>query len=136
MTELKIVVSDPKTGKSYQKVIADNAFAGKKLKQKVRGDELGLGLEGYELEITGGSDDAGFPMREDIEGTVRKRALLTGGVGIKSKTRSHKEQGIRIRKSVAANTVHHKTAQVNLKILTYGAKPVEEVLGKKEEPKA
>lgn len=134
MAELKVVVSDPKTGKSYQKVIADNAFTGKKLKQKVKGDELGL--EGYELEITGGSDDAGFPMREDIDGTVRKRALLTSGVGIKTKTRTDKEQGIRIRKSVAANTVHQKTAQLNLKILTYGAKPVEEILGKKEEPKA
>lgn len=133
MAELKIVVSDPKTGKSYQKVLPENIFVGQKIKQKVKGDEFGL--SGYELEITGGSDDAGFPMRYDIDGSVRKKALLAGGVGIKTKTRAHKEQGIRIRKSVAGNTAHAKTAQINLKILSYGSTPIEEILGKKEEAK-
>ena len=73
MAELKIVVSDPKTGKSYQKALAENVLIGKKLKQKIKGDELGLA--GYELEITGGSDDSGFGMRSDMEGLLKKRCL-------------------------------------------------------------
>ncbi|MDI6737256.1 MAG: 30S ribosomal protein S6e [Nanoarchaeota archaeon] len=133
MTELKIVVSDPKTGKSFQKAIAENSLSGMKIGQKVDGE--GIGLSGYELEVTGGSDDSGFGMRSDMEGSLKRSALLTGGVGIKKKVTRHKEQGIRLRRTVAGNTIGAKTAQVNLKVLKYGSETLAKLFGKEEAPK-
>lgn len=133
MAELKIVVSDPKTGKSYQKAIAENSLAGMKLNQKLSGDEIGL--PGYEFKITGGSDDSGFGMRSDMEGTLKRKALLTSGAGIKNKVRTNKEQGIRLRRTVAGNTISAKTAQVNLKVLKYGSETLAKLFGKEEAPK-
>jgi len=133
MPEFKITISDPKTGKSYNKVIDTDIFKRKKIKEKVTGDALGL--KDYELEITGGSDTSGFAMRSDIEGTSKRKALLTGGVGVTILRR-----GSRIRKTVRGHEISLETAQVNLKIIKYGSKPVEEIFGtkkeeKKEEPK-
>ncbi|MDD4878415.1 MAG: 30S ribosomal protein S6e [Candidatus Nanoarchaeia archaeon] len=133
MAELKIVVNDPKTGKSFQKAIAENSLSGMKINQKLNGEEVGL--PGYELEITGGSDDSGFGMRSDMEGPLKRKALLTGGVGIKTKVTKHKEQGIRLRKTVAGNTISAKTAQVNLKVLKYGPDSLAKLFGKEEAPK-
>jgi len=130
MAEIKAVINDPKTGKSYQKILSKELLLGKKIRQRISGNLFGL--PEYELEITGGSDDAGFPMRTDIEGTERKRALLTGGPGIRIGAKIKKEKGLRLRKTVRGNTIGEKTAQVNMKIVKYGAKPIEELLGKKE----
>ena len=76
MANFKIVISDPKTRKAYQKEVDEthSGLAGKKLGDMVSGSSLGL--VGYELEITGGSDKQGFPMRRDVEGTVRKKILI------------------------------------------------------------
>ena len=48
-----------------------------------------------DLEITGGSDNDGFPMRKDVEGSARKKIILTGAPGFHPKT-----DGLRKRKSV------------------------------------
>lgn len=130
MVEVKVVINDAKTGKSYQKPFPQEPFLGLKLKDKLNGETLGL--NGYELQVTGGSDDAGFPMRSDIQGTPRKMALLSSGVGVKKSVAGHK--GIRIRKSVRGNTISSKTAQVNVKVVKYGLKSLEESLG--VQPKA
>ncbi len=61
MAEFKLTISDPKTGKAYQKQIKDDEtriFIGKAISEKVIGDSFGL--TGYEFEIRGGSDAAGF----------------------------------------------------------------------------
>jgi small subunit ribosomal protein S6e len=126
MPEFKITISDPKTGKSYNKVLDTDIFKRKKIREKVLGDALGL--KGYELEITGGSDTSGFAMRYDIEGTAKKKALLTGGVGV-----TILRKGSRIRKTVRGHEISLETAQVNLKIVKYGTKPVEEIFGTKKE---
>ena len=130
MVEVKVVINDVKSGKSYQKPFPQDAFLGLKLNDKINGETLGL--DGYEFQVTGGSDDAGFPMRSDIQGTARKKALLSKGVGVKTVIEGHK--GIRVRKSVRGNTVSDKTAQLNLKVLKYGSKSLEENLG--VQPKA
>lgn len=129
MAEFKCVINDAKTGKSYQKPVDLNLFLGKKLKDKVDGSTLGL--SGYELEITGGSDNAGFPMREDIPGNLRKKALLSGGVGVHIK-----RKGMRVRKTVRGNTVDKDIAQLNLRIVKYGKGSLEKALGlvKEEAP--
>ncbi len=129
MVEVRYVVNDGKTGKTFQKAIEDEALVGKRIGDKISGDFLGL--EGYELEIKGGSDFAGFPLRKDIEGPVRKRILAGTSVGV-----NVNRPGMKIRKTVCGNTITVKTAQVNLKVVKYGHKALDELLGKKEEAKA
>src|SRR2546425_3219563 len=82
MAEFKAVIADPKTGKAYKKDITGhyaNALIGKKIGEDL--DGLYVGLPGYKLQITGGSDKDGFPMRSDLPGPRRKRLLLSGGGG-------------------------------------------------------
>ena len=120
MAEFKLVIGDPKTGKSTQIVVSgDNAdkLINKKIGDKIKGKALDL--PGYEFEITGGADYCGFPMRRDIEGPVRKKVLLVSGVGIRNK-----EKGIRKRKTVCGNTIHDKITQISMKILKHGKKPL------------
>lgn len=124
MANFKVVVSDPKTRKSYQKEIDQNAsgILGKKIGDKIPGNFFGL--EGYELEITGGSDKDGFPMRPDVLGTGRKKVLLSFGPGFHPK-----RKGQRKKKLVRGNTVSPDIVQVNTKIVKYGSKPIEVSLG-------
>ncbi|MEA3515530.1 MAG: 30S ribosomal protein S6e [Nanoarchaeota archaeon] len=121
MTEFKLVIADSKTGKCSQREVKDqdaSFFLGKKIKDVVKGEVLGL--QGYEFEITGGSDDCGFPMRYDVKGSARKKILAISGVGLKEKGK-----GVRQRKTVCGNTVHEKISQINLKILKAGKEPLE-----------
>ena len=125
---IKFVINDPKTGKSYQKELEDKTVAG--IMGKKIGDEIDagiLGLPGYKVTITGGSDKDGFGMRKDVDGSSRKRLLLKKGPGYKY------NKGIRIRKSVRGNTLSTNIAQVNTKITKAGAKKIDEILGAKEE---
>lgn len=120
MAEFKLVIGDPKTGKSTQIVVSDDnadKLNGKKIGDKIKGELLDL--SGYEFEITGGADYCGFPMRKDIEGPVRKKVLLVSGVGIRNK-----EKGIRKRKTVCGNTIHDNITQISMKILKHGKKPL------------
>ncbi|MBT5023573.1 30S ribosomal protein S6e [Candidatus Woesearchaeota archaeon] len=141
MVEFKLVLSDPKTGKSYQKEAKDDAaklFIGKKIGDKIKGEVIDL--TGYEFEIKGGSDASGFPMRWDVDGTGRKKITSVKSVGIsnkkklpnKNKKGQRKILGLRRKKAVAGNTIHEKTAQINLKIITQGKTP----LDKPAEPEA
>ena len=120
MANVKVVVSVPKTRRAFQKEVDIAPFLGKLLREKIDGDSVGLA--GYELELTGGSDKQGFPMRGDVSGTARKRALLSGGVGFHSE-----RKGQRKRKSVRGNTVSEDIAQLNLKVVKEGAKSVPEL---------
>lgn len=124
----KIVIG-AKDGKSYQKELSaeeSKVLAGKKLKDKIKGDELGFA--GYEFLITGGSDKAGFPLRWDMPGSGRKRLLAVEGVGLRKQGK-----GVRRRKTVAGNTIGELTAQVNLKVLKEGKTALTELMAPKEE---
>ena len=129
----KVVVSDPKTRKAYQREVNQNAsgLIGKKIGDMVKGDFLGL--SGYELQITGGSDKDGFPMRKDIQGTARKKVLLAFPPGFHPK-----RKGQRKKKSVRGNTISQDITQVNVKIVKYGQKPIEQLfkIEKKAEKEA
>ena len=75
----KLVISDPETGKAIQYELDDaktNALVGKQVGEIVEGDALGL--PGYKLKITGGSDTSGFPIRPDVHGSGKKRILIRG----------------------------------------------------------
>ena len=112
--EVKIVISDPRTGRAKQIEIKSpeaEVFIGKKIGDKIAGELFGM--TGYEFEITGGSDKDGFPMRKDIEGTRRVKILLSDGPGFNPEEKGHRE-----RKSVRGNTIDEDIAQINLKILS------------------
>ena len=128
MAELKVVVNDPKTGKSYQKVLEDNPFINNKVGDKVSGNLLGL--DDYELEIRGGSDKSGCPIRNDMPGIGKKQALLASGPCVKIKIK-----GNRIRKTVVGNIINSDIVQVNIKVIKQGSKNLDEIMPKKEEAK-
>ena len=101
-----ITINDPKTGKSYKKEADAQMYMNKKIGDVVSG--VVLGLKGYDLEITGGSDMSGFPMRKDLVSLGRKRPLVVSGVGA-----APKEKGVKQRKSVHGNHVDENIAQLN-----------------------
>ncbi|MDD1732291.1 MAG: small subunit ribosomal protein S6e [Methanosaeta sp. NSM2] len=80
--DFRVVVSDPQSGKAYQVELKDpgaSKLLGKKIGDKIEGDVLGM--PGYSIQVTGGSDREGFPMRPDLPGTKRRKVLLSKGVG-------------------------------------------------------
>lgn len=94
--------------------------------QKV-GDEFDgsvIGLDGYTLKITGGSDKQGFPMKQQLHGTGRRRILVKQGVGVRDLTK-----GERRRKSIRGNTISDDIEQINCTITEEGNKSIEELLG-------
>jgi small subunit ribosomal protein S6e len=129
MASFKVVIGT-KDGKCLQKEIVDpqsEALLSKKIGDTVEGNTIGF--DGYSFQITGGSDHCGFPMRRELPGAGRKRIFATKGVGLKASA-----NGIRVRKTVCGNTIHEKTAQINLKVTKEGSKPLIEPPA--EEPKA
>jgi len=128
---MRIVVADPKTGKTYQKEIAkemENSVVGKKIGDQLDGNIIGLA--GYTLEFTGGSDKSGFPMREDVQGQRKVHSLLSDGPGF-NPTR----KGERKRKLIRGNTYSNETMQVNMKIINGQGQPLDQIFPKKEEKK-
>ncbi len=114
---LTVVISHE--GRSKKLTVDDiTPFLGKKIGDTIPGELLGL--TGYTLRITGGSDQAGFPMRKDVDGPGRKKILAVGGVGIRKK----KGKGVRQRKTVAGNTVWRETAALNLTVVEAGSQPL------------
>ncbi|WP_457549508.1 30S ribosomal protein S6e [Archaeoglobus sp.] len=129
MVEFKVVISDPKTGMAYQKVVGGanaNKLIGKQIGDVINGTLVDLPPD-YELQITGGSDKDGFPMRPDLPGTGRRRLLLSGGVGY-----NPKEKGVRRRKTVRGRVISADIVQINVKVVKHGKVPLEEFFKKEE----
>ena len=121
----KVVVSNK--AETYQMEVDDT----KALNGLVIGDEFDgglVGLDGYTLKITGGSDKNGFTMKKDVPGTRRIKSLLTGGIGYHPKA-----DGVKRRKSVRGNTIADDIVQINSVVVNEGAKPIAEILGAGEE---
>ena len=85
------------------------------------GDLINTKFKDYTFKITGGSDSDGVPMRGDIEGPLRKRPLLSGGAGYRVK-----KHGVRKRKLVRGAEVFDDIAQLNVKVIKAGKKPLSE----------
>ena len=125
---LKVVAADPETGKSYKLESSDTEsrkLIGLRIRDKIAGELVGL--PGYELEITGGTDKDGFPMRADIAGSGREDVLLAKGTGF-----SPKKRGERRRKLVRGSRISDAIVQLNAKIVKRGEKPIEEFAKPKE----
>ncbi|MGA2675873.1 MAG: 30S ribosomal protein S6e [Methanobacterium sp.] len=86
-----------------------------------------VGLKGYTLKITGGSDKNGFPMRKDVEGPRRIKSLLAGGIGF-----NPKRDGQRRRKTVRGNTISDDIVQINVIVDQKGEKNIDELLKSEE----
>lgn len=130
VAEFRAVINDTKDGKSYQTPVSGhhaNSLIGKRIGDVI--DGIFVGLPGYKLTITGGSDKDGFPLRKDLPGPRRKKLLVSKSIGFRAK-----EGGLRRKKNFRGNTVSPDTVQVNLKVTQHGAKPVAELI-KKEEKK-
>lgn len=125
---IRFVITDK--GKAWRIEADMPSLFGKSVGEKLNGVEIKPELDGYELEISGGSDDAGFPMAKDVEGLGLKRVLLTKGFGMRSNI-----EGIRLRKTVRGKVISEKTAQLNLKILKHGHKKLEEIFPEQNKPK-
>ncbi|MES3161910.1 MAG: 30S ribosomal protein S6e [Halorubrum sp.] len=113
MAEFKIVVADPETGETFQREVDGqdaNRFLGRELGDEVDGDAVGL--SGYTIELTGGSDETGRPMRADVSGTRLKELLLEGGVGFKPS-----RDGERKRVTVRGREVDDDIAQINASVV-------------------
>jgi len=125
-------------GKTYHLDAEAESLIGKKIGDKVLGEEIKKELEGAEFVITGASDKAGFPSYSKVEGTGLKRVLLTKGFGLKKKHKKKKTakgvlvRGIRMRRTVRANTISQEIVQINLKMTKEGPKPLAAMLGKEE----
>jgi small subunit ribosomal protein S6e len=133
---MKIVISDPKTGKSFGLEVPkdkESALIGKKIGEKLEGGIVGA--DGYELEVGGGSDASGFPMRRDVSGPRRADVILSQGTGF-----SYQGKGVRERRKVRGNVISDQIVQVNAKVVQAGSKPLEELFpaaakGEKKEEK-
>lgn len=128
MANFKFVVSESETKKSYQLEVDQGKAAGiigKKIGEEFDGDAIGLA--GYKLAITGGTDKDGIPMLPKVQGQVKKRVLLIGAPGFYPKI-----QGQRKRKTVRGNTISADTVQINTKVTKKGEKTLEELVPKKE----
>lgn len=113
MAKFKIVISDPETGGSRSVEIEGSRavpLIGRKLGDVIDGSVVGMPR--HELRITGGSDRDGFPMRPNVHGGVRTRAIVSGGVGFRSSKR-----GERKRKSLRGNVITEEIVQLNMKIV-------------------
>ncbi len=125
---MKLVFSDPKTGKTAQVDVPkdmEGLLLGRQMNEVVDGS-VG-GLAGFKLRITGLSDSAGSPSRPEVDGTRKAKPLISNGPGMK-----HPKKGFRSRRSVRGNVISTDTAQVNTVIIEYGAKPLEELFKPKE----
>ena len=152
--ELVAVVNDtnPKSnGKAYSVKISGNNHSqllGKKIGDVVDGIFVGEGdqtLSGYKLQITGGSDKTGTPLRRDLEGGSRQSILVTASTGFKGhslvfknkggekKRFRYKPDGLRKRRNFRGNTINQDTRQVNLKVIEAGKKALSDILGSESE---
>ena len=113
MVKFKIIISDPETGKSrFVEVEGTQAvpLIGRKLGEVIDGSVVKI--SGHKLKITGGSDKDGFPMRPNVHGGVRVKAILSEGVGFHPS-----QKGERQRKTLRGNVITEDIVQINMKIV-------------------
>lgn len=125
---MKLVISDPKTGRSYQAEIPKEKEAivmGLKIGDSFDGGVVGAA--GYKLQITGGSDKDGVPMRKDLKGGRKAKLLLSGGVGFRPK-----RKGERRKKNVRGSLVTDQIVQLNTKVAEWGERKLEELFPPKQ----
>jgi small subunit ribosomal protein S6e len=112
LAQFKVVISDS-NGKSISQELKDKVASpllGLKIGDIV--DSNVVGINGGKMQITGGSDKSGTPMRPDLHGGVKKYILLARGIGMRNRN-----PGLRIRKLIRGSMVTEEIYQLNCKLL-------------------
>jgi len=128
MAKFKVIISDPETGTSKAVELEEaraSPLIGRRIGEVIDGSILDL--SGHKAQIRGGSDKDGFPMRPSVHGGVRRRIVLSGGVGF-----NPQNEGMRRRKTVRGNVITDEIVQINVKIVEKPKQPKE---GKKTKEK-
>jgi small subunit ribosomal protein S6e len=113
MAKFKIIVSDPETGTSKVIELEEGRavpLIGRRVGETV--DGAIVDLPAHKLQIMGGSDKDGVPMRPSVHGGVRRNVMLSGGVGF-----NPENKGERKRKAVRGNVITDEIVQINTKIV-------------------
>jgi len=113
MAKFKIVVSDPKAGTSKVVELEEaraTPLIGRKVGETIDGAVVDLPAQ--KVQITGGSDQDGVPMRGNVHGGGRRNVVLSGGTGF-----SPKRKGERKRKTVRGSVITDEIVQINMKIV-------------------
>lgn len=129
MATFTVVLGDPEDGTTYQRQVDGqdaNRFIGRSIGETVEGDAVGL--PGYTLEVTGGSDDAGRPMHSDLRGSALREILSTGGIGYRPA-----RDGERRRVTVRGAEISDETVQINATIRERGDEPIADLFGESDE---
>ena len=124
MVEFKAIINDVKTGKSYNVTVSGhhaNSLIGKNVGEII--DGIFVGLPGYKLKITGGSDGNGTPMRKDLPGNKRRGLLLSEGLGF-----HEKYPGQRRRVAICGSAISSEIVQINMAVSEYGPKSIEDTM--------
>ncbi len=124
-----------KEGKTIKLEVEAPELEGKELGQTIQGELVSPNLVGYEFEIRGTSDNAGFTSMENIDGIALKKSLLTYGKAMHKRSRregkkhrmSLKPRGLRLRKTVRGKVISPAITQINLKMIKEGNKKLQEV---------
>ena len=124
-------------GKTLKLDSENEDIVGYKIGDKLDGSLVSEELEGYELEITGTSDKAGFPGFKEIHGPMLKKVLLGYGKGMHKRPKGEgkvnkKPKGLRLRKTVRGNEISLDTVQINTKVIKEGKKKFEDFFKKEE----
>lgn len=112
LTQFKIIISDKK-GKSVSKELKDKEaqpLIGLRVGETV--DSSVVGIPSGKIELRGGSDKSGTPIRSDVHGGVKKYVLLSKGAGMRDD-----REGIRKRKLVRGNMITEEIYQINCLLL-------------------
>ena len=123
---MKIVIGEPKTAKSYQMELPkekESLLFGKRIGEELDGSTIGAA--GYKFNITGGSDNGGFPMKSDIGGTAKKKVILSEGVGFRNAKAGEKRK-----KMIRAGTVSSEISQLNVVVMEAGPTALEQLFPK------
>ena len=121
-----------KDGKTYKLEAEAPSLKEKQLGDKIKGEDISPNFTGYELEITGASDKAGFTSMKDVAGMGLKKVLLGYGKAMHKRPKGDKKinkkpRGLRLRKTVRGNIISDAIIQINIKILKEGGKKLSEI---------
>jgi small subunit ribosomal protein S6e len=113
MAKFKVIVSDPETGTSKVVELQEaraSPLIGRRIGEVM--DGAAVDLPAHKIQIMGGSDKDGFPMRPSVHGGVRRSIVLSGGVGF-----NPTNEGMRRRKTIRGNVITDEIVQINAKIV-------------------
>ena len=113
MAKFKVIVSDPQAGTSKVVELEEARaapFIGRRVGETIDGSIVDL--PAHKVQIMGGSDKDGVPIRGNVHGGVRRNVVLSGGAGF-----SPKKKGERKRKTVRGSTITDEIVQINMKIV-------------------